>query len=107
MPSVSQTPQVMTRRQVVQLLALGAGAGVIAACGGVPQAQPAVTSTRAEAAGPAAAKPAAGQPKNGGTLRVGVPTDIVTLDGLLRGGAPYESTWLLYDRAVTHDDKLQ
>ena len=76
MPSVNQSTQVMTRRHVVQLLALGAGAGVIAACGGVPQAPPAAT-TAAVAATPAqAAKPAAGQPKSGGTLRVGVPTDM-------------------------------
>src|SRR5713226_9633749 len=115
MPSLNQMTQVMTRRQVVQLLALGAGAGVIAACGGVPPAPPAAT-TAAVAATPAAAvavtpaaapKPAAGQPKSGGTVRVGVPTDIVTLDGLVRGGAPYESTWLIYDRLITYDDKLK
>jgi peptide/nickel transport system substrate-binding protein len=115
MANVNQTTQVITRRQVVHLLALGAGAGVIAACGGVPPAPPAATTpavtatpAAAVAATPAAAaKPAAGQPKSGGTLRVGVPTDIVTLDGLVRGGAPYESTWLIYDRLITYDDKLK
>ncbi len=56
---------------------------------------------------PAAAAAAAGQPKSGGTLRVGVPTDIVTLDPVVRGGAPYESTWLTFDRLITYDDKLK
>ena len=50
---------------------------------------------------------AAGQPKTGGTLRVGIPSDITTLDGIVRGGSPYESIWLIYDRLVTYDDKLK
>jgi peptide/nickel transport system substrate-binding protein len=49
----------------------------------------------------------AAQPKTGGTLRVGVPTDIASLDPVVRGGAPYESIWLIYDRLVTYDDKLK
>ncbi len=56
---------------------------------------------------PAPAAAGAGQPKSGGTLRVGVPTDIVTLDPVVRGGTPYESTWLTFDRLVTYDDKLK
>jgi peptide/nickel transport system substrate-binding protein len=56
---------------------------------------------------PTPAAAAAGQPKPGGTLRIGVPTDIVTLDPVVRGGAPYESTWLTFDRLVTYDDKLK
>jgi ABC-type transport system substrate-binding protein len=119
MPSLNQTTQVMTRRHAVRLLALGAGAGVVAACSGVPQAPPAATpvavSAVAVSATPvavsatpaAAATPVAGQPKTGGTLKVGVPNDIVTLDGLVRGGAPYESIWLIYDRLITYDDKLK
>jgi len=67
-------------------------------------AQPTITVSTPT---PAAASAAAGQPKTGGTLRVGVPTDIVTLDPVVRGGAPYESTWLTFDRLVTYDDKLQ
>jgi peptide/nickel transport system substrate-binding protein len=68
-------------------------------------AQPTVVvSTPAPATAGAAA---GGQPKSGGTLRVGVPTDIVTLDPVVRGGAPYESTWLTFDRLVTYDDKLK
>jgi peptide/nickel transport system substrate-binding protein len=69
-------------------------------------------ATLAATAAPAAvpqvqAKPGAGQPKTGGMLRMGVPTDIVTLDGVVRGGAPYESVWLMYDRLITYDDKLK
>ena len=66
-----------------------------------PRSPPVAVST------PTPAAAAAGQPKSGGTLRVGVPTDIVTLDPVVRGGAPYESTWLTFDRLVTYDDKLK
>jgi peptide/nickel transport system substrate-binding protein len=75
-----------------------------AAAAPATQAQPTVAVTSPTSAPVSAA---AGQPKTGGTLRVGVPTDIVTLDPVVRGGAPYESTWLTFDRLVTYDDKLQ
>src|ERR1700724_4417207 len=121
MPSLNQTTQVMTRRHAVRLLALGAGAGVVAGCSGTAQAPRAATPVAVSAtpvavsatpaavsATPAAAaKPAAGQPKTGGTLKVGVPNDIVTLDGLVRGGAPHESIWLVYDRLITYDDNVK
>jgi len=83
-------------------------------------AKPAATTAPASAPTAAAAQPTVavsaptpapaaggGQPKSGGTLRVGVPTDIVTLDPVVRGGAPYESTWLTFDRLITYDDKLK
>ncbi len=67
--------------------------------------KPAATSAPAPAATQPAAAAAGAQPKTGGTLRIGVPNDIVTLDPVVRGGAPYESTWLTFDRLVTYDDK--
>ena len=127
----------LNRRAALRLLISGAGLTVLAACGvaappaptavAPPTAAPAaaptsppppppataapkpvatVTVASAAAAAPAAT-PAGAQPKKGGTLRVGVPTDITTLDPVVRGGAPYESTWLTYDRLVTYDDKLK
>jgi peptide/nickel transport system substrate-binding protein len=126
----------LSRRAAIQLFLAGAGMSVLAACGvssAPPQAAPTSppapppaaaatpTAATAAAAAPATAAPqptlavstpvpataAAGQPKSGGTLRVGVPTDIVTLDPVVRGGAPYESTWLTFDRLLTYDDKLK
>ncbi|HEX8969420.1 MAG TPA: ABC transporter substrate-binding protein [Chloroflexota bacterium] len=121
----------LSRRSALRLFASGAGLTVLAACGvGSPAAPtsapatapPAPTTAAAPAAKPAptvasqptvavsaptpTAPPASAQPKTGGTLRVGVPTDIVTLDPVVRGGAPYESTWLTFDRLVTYDEKL-
>jgi peptide/nickel transport system substrate-binding protein len=113
----------LSRRAALQFLIAGGGLTVLAACGvGAPAAPvptappPTAPAAPAVAPKPAAAQPtavvttpapAAAQPKTGGTLRVGVPTDIVTLDPVVRGGAPYESTWLTYDRLVTYDEKLK
>jgi peptide/nickel transport system substrate-binding protein len=110
-----------TRRAALGLTLSGAAISVLAACGVAappaepttvpPVAPPAPQATQPSAAvtspTSASVSAAASQPKTGGTLRVGVPTDIVTLDPVVRGGAPYESTWLTFDRLVTYDDKLQ
>jgi peptide/nickel transport system substrate-binding protein len=105
----------------LKLALSGAAISVLAACGvtappAAPTSVPPVAPQATQAAQPTVAvtsptsapvSAAAAQPKTGGTLRVGVPTDIVTLDPVVRGGAPYESTWLTFDRLVTYDDKLQ
>jgi peptide/nickel transport system substrate-binding protein len=114
----------MRRRDALRVIGLGGSAALLAACGvqapAAPTAAPPPSPTLAsapQAPTPAAAakptvavaaptqppKPAAGQPKPGGTLRVGVPSDIVSLDGIVRGGGPYESIWLIYDRLVKYD----
>jgi peptide/nickel transport system substrate-binding protein len=123
----------LSRRAALRLVLSSAGLTVLTACGvgtvatataPAPTSAPAAPTAAAAAPKPAAtvaaapptavvsvaaptAVAAAAPPKTGGTLRVGVPTDIVTLDPVVRGGAPYESTWLTYDRLVTYDDKLK
>ena len=52
---------------------------------------------------PQATQAAAQQPRSGGTLRIGEPSDIASIDGIVRGS--YESIWLTFDRLVTYDDK--
>jgi peptide/nickel transport system substrate-binding protein len=107
------------------MVVAGGGLTILAACGVATPPAPPPTAAPAPAPAPTAAAaapkpaaaqptaavsaptPAVAQPKTGGTLRIGVPTDIVTLDPVVRGGAPYESTWLTYDRLVTYDDKLK
>jgi peptide/nickel transport system substrate-binding protein len=86
-----------------------AAAAPTQAAGAAPTAAPTpapVATTPAAAAAAPTSNPSGAQPKPGGTLRVGVPQDIVTLDGIVRGGTPYESIWLIYDRLVTYDNKL-
>jgi peptide/nickel transport system substrate-binding protein len=50
------------------------------------------------------AKPAAGQPRRGGTLRLGVPTDLGSLDGHVRSGGSVDSIYQVYDRLVEYDE---
>ncbi len=64
-----------------------------------------VTPAAAATSAPAAQATTTLPPKSGGTLRVGEPNDIASLDGIVRGG--YEDTWLIFDRLVTYDDKLK
>jgi peptide/nickel transport system substrate-binding protein len=101
----------LSRRSALALLASAVGTAWVAACVPNPPGAPAAvtkpTPAAAGAVGGTASKPAGGQPRTGGTLRVGVPSDIVTLDGIVRGGQPYESAWLIYDRLVTYDDTLK
>src|SRR5262245_65474547 len=92
----------LSRRAALRLFVSGAGVTVLAACGvgappvptpapasvsaTQPAAQPAATPVPAATPAPAsvsatqpAAQPASAQPNVGGTLRVGVPTDIASL----------------------------
>jgi peptide/nickel transport system substrate-binding protein len=127
---------VLTRRTVLSIFGLGAGAALLSACAPAapaaptpapaatavaPAASPAASGSPSPAASPAAspgaspvaspaaagaaAQAAATNPaaKRGGVLRVGVPSDIVSLEGIVRGGTPFESTWLIYDRLIKYD----
>jgi peptide/nickel transport system substrate-binding protein len=56
----------------------------------------------------AAAKIAAPQPKTGGTLRMGLPGDLATLDGhLTQGLTGFDTLWQVFDRLTAYDSKLQ
>src|SRR5690242_1303242 len=110
--------QRMTRRGTLRLLILGAGLGMLEACG--PTA-PSSTATSAAAPTPAngpkptsvvaapagsAATPAA-QPKTGGTLRFGLSGDLTSLDPHVIVPGGFDTLWQVYDRLTAYDDKLQ
>jgi peptide/nickel transport system substrate-binding protein len=120
---MSHRLRVLSRRTALGMLGSSGVAFLAAACApSAPSAAPAVPATAAptqataptQAVAATQAPPpptatvaqasAALQPKSGGTLRVGEPSDIASLDGIVRGG--YEDVWLVYDRLVTYDDKL-
>jgi len=107
---------VTTRRSFLRHLGLtSAGLALLAACGppAAPPAGPASTAPPAAAGAPVAttaAKPAeaaAGAPKRGGTLRVGLIVDVATLDPHLSGSKVDRQVYHnLYDPLVILDDKL-
>jgi peptide/nickel transport system substrate-binding protein len=100
----------MRRREVVRILALGAGLSVAAAC--APSAPATVTPTAAP--GKPATAPAgtsAAQPRYGGTLRFAQNVEIASggaagtspLDGQTISPAPLSAIWLGYDSLVSYD----
>jgi peptide/nickel transport system substrate-binding protein len=127
MPETDLSKIRLSRRGAINMLLAASGAGLLAACTGVPQsAAPATTkpvATQASAASgataaqatttsptaqptgiattQAATKPAA-QPKSGGTLRVGMVGDIARIDGhLLSTG---NVSWAPFDRLIEYDE---
>jgi peptide/nickel transport system substrate-binding protein len=107
-----------TRRAALRLLATAAGGVFVAACSPTtPQFTPPgpATAQSASAAQPAQATtpqttPRQGAtpatPRSGGTLRIGIPGDILSLDGHARTPGTAESSWLIFDRLTTYDTKL-
>jgi peptide/nickel transport system substrate-binding protein len=117
----------LSRRSALQVLVLGLGTTLLAACGGTAQAPassgaPTAPSSAPQVASPtsATAKPAAAatsvsapaakpeaQPKSGGTLRTGIPTDLARLDGHQSTVPLPASIGLVYDRLVAYDAMVQ
>jgi len=105
----------MTRRQALTWLTSTTGVAVIAACSPAPQATaptsvsvstPApVPTTGGTTAQASATQATTGQPKRGGTLRMGQVSDITRLDGQLV--ASPDTTWIPYDRLTVYDANLQ
>ena len=105
--------QRMRRREVVRILALGAGLSVAAAC--APTAPATVSPTAAPgfkpAAAPAGTSASAAQPRSGGTLRFAQNVEIASggaagtspLDGQTISPAPLSAIWLGYDSLVRYD----
>jgi peptide/nickel transport system substrate-binding protein len=118
------------RRPALRLLVGGASVALLAACGpssspapaptappvasgptaaATTAARPAATSAPTSVAATAptqpASQPAAAQPRMGGTLRVGIPTDIATLDGHLSSSLLSITHSMAYDRLVAYDVK--
>jgi peptide/nickel transport system substrate-binding protein len=133
----AEQPFIMGRRAALRLLGSGVGTAVLVACGPpAPEARPTIapaaasapTSDRAAAPTTTAATPtapaapatvvrvapttaaatqSAGQPRMGGTLRVGMTADIPNLDGAMRSPASSDSVWQIYEGLTQYDAKLQ
>jgi peptide/nickel transport system substrate-binding protein len=112
----SAAQRVLSRRATLHLFASGAGLALLAACGPMQQPQPtakpaAPAPTAAAAPAPAAtavsvstpAKPAASQPKTGGTLRFAATSDVPNLDGHQRSAALSDTVWTVYERLIQYD----
>jgi peptide/nickel transport system substrate-binding protein len=98
----------MNRRQVIRLLALGAGLGIAAACTApVPATQTAPTNAPPAAANPASVAPTAISAARGGSLRLGLPTDITLLDGHLIAAPATDTLWQVFDRLTVYNAKLE
>jgi peptide/nickel transport system substrate-binding protein len=103
-----------SRRSFLRSVGLtSAGLALLAACGppaapgpGAPQTAPGAGAP-APTAAPKPAEAAAGTPKRGGTLRVGLIVDVATLDPHLSGSKVDRQVYHnLYDPLVLLDDKL-
>src|SRR6266567_1981921 len=97
----------MNRRTLIALIAGGASASVLAACGVAPQAPaPAATTAAAKPAAAAATQPAAVSPKSGGILKQAMALEVVSLDPMLK--VQNDFAWIgVYDRLIQYDDKLK
>jgi peptide/nickel transport system substrate-binding protein len=117
-------PTRLGRRAALRFILSTAGVSVLATCTPAPPApaptlapptpaaaQPAQAQPTPAAAGsaaqptPPAAGSAAGQPKRGGTLRVGVAGDVARLDGQLYSSI--NTTWMSFDRLTAYDAQLK
>ena len=110
----------MSRRHALTLGVTASAATLLTACGVVGAVrrsdnEPTKTSRRAKhlplpcrgRPTPAAATRALGQPKAGGTLRVGAIGDVATLDGHSWGPKNGFSIFMIYDTLTNYDEKLQ
>jgi peptide/nickel transport system substrate-binding protein len=115
----------LTRRRLLHCLLSGGGLALVAAC------TPAVPSAQPTASKPAAAAPTSGaqatsvgvsaaQPtapsaiatevpaiKRGGSLRLGIPTDITGLDGHLIAAPATDTLWTVFDRLTVYNGSLE
>jgi peptide/nickel transport system substrate-binding protein len=101
------------RRAALRLILSTTGISILAACTPAPAAPvptvgppPKPATGQATPAQPApAAASGAGQPKRGGTLRVGVAGDVARLDGQLYSST--NTTWMSFDRLTAYDAQLK
>ncbi len=117
-------PNTYRRRKALGLILKGAGVTLLAACAPAqttptpvspaatpPPQTPALQVTAATSVTPpslaAAATNVGRQPKAGGTLRLGVPSDIGSLDGYLATVISFDTTWLVWDRLTAYDLNLK
>ena len=120
---------VITRRNALRGLTGGAVLALLAACTPTAPGAPAASApTSAVAPPPATLTPAAaptiaiaatqpstpapaptqsGAPNHGGTLRLGVPTDITGLDGHLIAAPATDTLWQVFDRLTIYNARLE
>lgn len=95
-------PALLNRREALRLGFGTLGLGLAASCAPIsPPASDRTTTTRAPAPTPA------GQPKRGGTLRIGRSNEPSNLDPHLISPYGLHSTWMAVDRLTAYDEKLQ
>jgi peptide/nickel transport system substrate-binding protein len=97
----------MSRRAALQMIAQGAAMVALAACGPVATPAPTISvaapTAAAQPAAPAAAATPSGTPRTGGTLRVGVPADISSLDAHTSSSILSITQSMAFDRLVAYD----
>jgi peptide/nickel transport system substrate-binding protein len=107
-PGPDGATRALSRRSAIRLIVCGTGGVVAAACAPAAVAPQLATVTPAPAATVAAAPAPATTPvKPGGTLRIGMVGDIITLDGILWQPNNSATVGMVYDVLVTYDDALQ
>jgi peptide/nickel transport system substrate-binding protein len=107
----------LSRRSALILTFGGAAATLLAARAPIASPNPTTSSsapqpgsaTAGDATAPQSggAPTAAGQPKRGGTLRIGRSNEPSNLDGSLISPYGVNSTWMALDRLMAYDDNLQ
>ncbi|MDE3078295.1 MAG: ABC transporter substrate-binding protein, partial [Chloroflexota bacterium] len=109
----------ISRREALRLAGVGLAATLLAGCGSASPSSPAASgtsqpsapasspSTSASVGASLASQPASAAPKSGGTLRLGLGSDVTTLEGQLIIPGALDTVWLVFDRLTQYDDKLQ
>jgi len=86
-------------------MAAGAGVGLLAACGPVTPSPATPPASSTQSAPAAVSTP--GQPKTGGTLRMGMVGDLTQLEGQLIIPGALDTLWQVYDRLTAYDENLK
>ncbi len=98
----------VTRRAVLRVGVGSAALALLAACQPATPAQPSASaptvSTGPTPAAVSSTQVGGGQPRSGGTLRMGIPGGIITLDGHNYAGTPH--VFHVWDRLVVQDEQL-
>jgi peptide/nickel transport system substrate-binding protein len=107
----------LTRRSALRGLVSSVGLALVAACTPAPASAPVPPGGPASATPPAqptavvsvtsTSKPAATQPRSGGTLRHATTADVATLDPYLVTTNGMETSWLVFDRLTAYDANLK
>src|SRR5579859_5331066 len=103
------TGEPVSRRAFLEVLGLGTGTVLLAACGGgvAPSAGPTAPAPAAAATAATTAVAGAGQPKMGGTLTAAKLGDVANLDGHYWSPNGGLHVWMAYDTLARYDQNLK